>query len=229
MVPTSKRTLGAAAGLGAALATAVIVLGAPRPSGPVGAETRCADPLAAVESVTAIGMRTSADPALSRDVDSPAALRAFVAACERAGTESLGRLRELAQSDDPLVASHAVRALGRLAPGCAPVIVDRLANGPPAVRQAAVQALGSTGDEAALAYLQPLLQDSDPTLRRLAIAAIGRVGSESGRQILHRWESEVVDLVDRAFLRAALAPPTSFRTYRGEAGSVRRVEVVAPR
>lgn len=233
MAHTSRQMLGAVAILGAALVSAALVLGAPSaPSAPAPASAdtpaRADDPVGGVEVMRSVETATSI-PALSGDVESPAALRAFIAACERAGTESLGRLRELAQRDDPLVASHAVRALGRLGSGCEPVVLARLENGPPAVRQAAVQALGSTATEAALAYLQPVLQDADPTLRRLAIASIGRIGSESARQILHRSEREIVDPVDRAFLRAALSPPTSFRTHRGDADSVRRVAVVPPR
>lgn len=156
----------------------------------------------------------SVDAALSGGVGSPAALRAYVGACEQAGPDALDRLRELADREDPMVASHALRALGRVSGGTDAALVARLADTRPAVRQAAIAGLGMAGNEAALTHLDPLIQDPDPTVRRVAIVALGRIGGALATRRLDDLAATVRDAVDLAFVRSALAPADPIRVHR---------------
>jgi len=109
-------------------------------------------------------------------VDTPAELRAFLRACEKAGPEARARLCQLARQDeDALVTRHAVRALGRLG-RVDPAVTERLDDSRRAVRHAAIRALAASRDASALPHLAPLLEEEDATARRLAIHALGQVG-----------------------------------------------------
>lgn len=163
------------------------------------------DPAPAQRAAAAAEAGGRHDVSLDR-VTTPAQLRAFLRSCEDASPDSLARLRHLAGSaQDPLVASHAVLALGRLGSGVDPLLLERLNDQRPAVRHAAIRGLGACADETAIPVLAGLLQDGDPTTRRLAIDALGSIGGERVARILGEYSARAEDETDRAFVRAALA------------------------
>lgn len=102
----------------------------------------------------------------------------FVAACEMAEANEIPRLRELASSEDPLVAGRAIAALGRLGglhddPGLEGYLQDPR----PRVRHEAILGLGSGGDRHVIPLLIPILDDKDPQAKLLAITSLGQLGA----------------------------------------------------
>ena len=145
-------------------------------------------------------------PNLETRIETPADLRAFLAALERAGLEARGRLAECARrAEDPLIASHALRALGRVGAGSDPVVVERLDDERSAVRHAAIRALGVGGDASSAECLARLVRDDDVTVRHLAIDALGRPGGRRAHNVLEDLATGALEATDRAFVRAALA------------------------
>ncbi len=116
-------------------------------------------------------------------------------------------LRTMAlESEDPLVAGNAIKALGRMnALSGDEEIFALLDDKRPRIRQEMVTALGLSGDSAAVEKLLPLLDSSGPNLRPLVIQALGRIGGKPAKErleIIARNESE--PRTDRVFARTAL-------------------------
>ncbi len=94
------------------------------------------------------------------------------------GTDAWPLLREALGHSDPWVRYFATRSVGRQRHADAPPILAGLAHSDPAmqVRVAAVEVLGRSGAEDAVAILTPLAQVADRDLARAALAALGTSG-----------------------------------------------------
>jgi HEAT repeat protein len=113
----------------------------------------------------------------------------------------------------------AVHAMGRSCePRWLPLLLRELTNEEPEVRYEAATALGSLGDEAAVAHLVDHLSDPDDEVREAAIAALGEIGGTEARKALTELAQDGPPAAKEAAL-AALAEidfeqdPLSFR-YR---------------
>lgn len=106
--------------------------------------------------------------------------------CRRAGDADVPALRDLAlTAKDPLVASNAVWALGRLrAVANDPELVALLSDERKRVRQETILALGKSAQDSGVSALAPLLKDEDPVVRLLAIRAIGEIGGPRAVELL---------------------------------------------
>jgi HEAT repeat protein len=113
----------------------------------------------------------------------------------------------------------AVHAMGRSCePRWLPLLLRELASDEPEVRYEAATALGSLGDEAAVANLVDHLSDADEEVRDASIAALGEIGGPEARKTLTELAQDGPPATKEAAL-AALAEidfeqdPLSFR-YR---------------
>ncbi len=133
-------------------------------------------------------------------------LRQLLVATRSAGVKDRDQLRGALASDDPLVASNALRALGRLGEVTASSAAARLIDDErPRVRQEAVVALGLGGDARSIASLTRVLKEGDVTVRPLALQALGRIGGEDARDILRAVASDPsASAVDQTFARHAI-------------------------
>ena len=123
------------------------------------------------------------------------AIQALAAIADDRGVEALARL---SQKGDPaplrLLATQGLGRVGRA--GVLPALRAALDDGDPAVREAAVGALGALRDKGA----NPLLiagakQEPWPMVRRAEIAALGRVcGPGSGDLLIRAVERDVLDV-----------------------------------
>ncbi len=132
-------------------------------------------------------------------------VRGFVAACELAEANEIPRLRELADSEDALVAGRAIAALGRL--GVLhddPQLLEHLADSRPRVRHETIIALGPSGDRHMVPLLIPILEDEDLQAQLLAITSLGQLGATDALNEL--IETPGTDPTVKAFAQGALNP-----------------------
>ena len=113
----------------------------------------------------------------------------------------------------------AVHAMGRgCEPRWLPLLLRELASDEPEVRYEAATALGSLGDEAAVAHLVDHLSDPDEEVRDASISALGEIGGQEARKALTELAQDGPPAAKEAAV-AALAEidfeqdPLSFR-YR---------------
>jgi HEAT repeat protein len=84
---------------------------------------------------------------------------------------------QAAKTDDPRVRSYLALALGRLDPPmpveAVAALTDALDGGDDESRISVIWALGSSGDEAVVARLQPLMESNDAGIRKMVVYALG--------------------------------------------------------
>ena len=137
----------------------------------------------------------------SRDV------RQVVVFCREARAKDEPRLRRMAlESEDPLVAGNAIRALGRLGVLAGDPKLVRLIRDPRLrVRQETVRALGESKSRTAVGALEDVLAQDDAMLRPLAIQALGNIGGPRSRAVLEKVrDNPRSSEVDQVFARATL-------------------------
>lgn len=89
------------------------------------------------------------------------------------GPEALPHLRELAQEEDPMIASKAVYLAGLIEGEPADRLLEQAASSDdPRIRVAAAAAARHRSDEAASAVLTPLVQDDDVGVRKVALKSV---------------------------------------------------------
>ncbi|MFO0983606.1 MAG: HEAT repeat domain-containing protein [Planctomycetota bacterium] len=139
-------------------------------------------------------------------VRSQAEVHAVVEQTQAMQRDDVPRLRRAAlESNDPIVAGNAIRALGRLRAFAAePDLLDLLDDQRPRVRQEAVMALGRCGDEKAVPRLVVQLDAEDPSLRALAIRALGDIGGVLAEKHLRTALVDAASEVERLMARQAL-------------------------
>lgn len=107
---------------------------------------------------------------------------------------SAARDLAIAGQDDPIASADAL----------APLTSDAS----PAVREAALLAIGSLGARHQLAALEGALEDSESRVRQSAVIALGEIGGERAREVLERAsESERADVRFQALIALATADP----------------------
>ncbi len=107
--------------------------------------------------------------------DDPSVRQALVSALAELGEPALAALSELFY-DDPALRELAGEALAGFGPLAAPSLAPALQSPDPALRLAAIQALGETGDETIVPQLLPLLSDPDPELHLAVTQAVLNLG-----------------------------------------------------
>ena len=146
-------------------------------------------------------------PVLPMEIETRADVRELRRAARTAGPEDVRALAEAAlTAQDPLVAAHAVRALGRLGAVAGDPALRLLLHDPRGrVRQEVVRALGLERDRSAVPDLAELLGTADASLRPMVIQALGRIGGPEACLLLTGvLEAPGASEVDRVFARAAL-------------------------
>ncbi len=137
------------------------------------------------------------EPLLESEVSS------FVTACELADASEIPRLRQMAGSEDPLVAGRAIAALGRL--GSVhddPELLKHLQDPRPRVRHETIIDLGSSGEKHVVPLLIPILEEKDSQAQLLAITALGQLGATAS--LTELAQAPGTDPTTRAFAKGAL-------------------------
>ena len=138
------------------------------------------------------------EPKLQSDVPG------FLAACSAADAGEIPRLRELAQTESPLVVGRAIAALGRLRRlHDDPRLLEYLRDPRDRVRHETIIALGSSGETHVVPLLIPFLEGGLQA-RLLAITALGHLGAHD--ELTRLLQAPATDATTRAFVRAALHP-----------------------
>ena len=129
----------------------------------------------------------------------------FLAACSAADADEIPRLRELAQTGNPLVVGRAIAALGRLRRlHDDPRLLDYLRDPRDRVRHETIIALGSSGEKHVVPLLVPIADGREHQARLLAITALGQLGAVD--ELTRLLQAPATDATTRAFLREALHP-----------------------
>jgi hypothetical protein len=117
----------------------------------------------------------------------PEEMREVILFCREAGGNDLASVRKMAfESDDPLVAGNAIKALGRLEKiRHGDELMALLEDPRPRVRHETIRALCAPGRYTSIAKLVELLEtERDPTARVLAIQGLGRIGGRRAEKAL---------------------------------------------
>jgi len=80
----------------------------------------------------------------------------------------------------PRLRDQAKRYLVEIAPGRTAAFAHQLLDSDPQIRVDVIDALGLAGDRAAIAVVEPLLQDPDPQVARAAERALARLRAAQG-------------------------------------------------
>jgi HEAT repeat protein len=104
-----------------------------------------------------------------------------------------------AKGDDPRVRRYLALALGRLDPPLPAEAVEELStaldDSDSESRISAIWALGSSGDPAVVAKLQPLFENSDAGIRKMVVYALGALPGDAQLETLRRaLQDEVADV-----------------------------------
>jgi len=130
--------------------------------------------------------------------DDPKVRKYLVIALENLGNAAAGPvLLESLADDDAEVRLCAARALSVIdkVPGSVAPLAGLLSDDDPAIRKMAVFALGRTGDQAAVAVLQPKLEDPVEDVRWNSALALAVLGNGSGVEV-------IAQMLDRSHLDA---------------------------
>ena len=129
----------------------------------------------------------------------------FIAACWAADAEEIPRLRELAQTENPLVVGRAIAALGRLR-GLHddPRLLNYLRDPRDRVRHETIIGLGSSGERHVVPLLLTILEGGEHQARLLAIIALGQLGAHD--ELTRLLKASATDATTRSFVHGALHP-----------------------
>ncbi len=160
-------------------------------------------------------------------VTTPEEVRSILQYCRKASLKNEASLRRMAfGSSDPLVASNAIRALGRLGLFQWDSSTQELLNDPrPRVQQETILAFGQSRESNALESLIAISEDQESPQRTLALRALGAIGGEQAQAVLNVVAANPnFSQVDRAFARAALTTlaATENKAVHGEKSELRR-------
>jgi HEAT repeat protein len=130
------------------------------------------------------------------------------------GSPAVGTLRDVLQSDEPVVRREALRALGKLRERASidpqlviPVLLQGLKDTDASVRQVAVTYLGIVRDQPQqeVAGLMTALEDSQPDVRRAAALALSSYGLDAEPAVKALTRASASDPDDEVKQEAARA------------------------